>query len=106
MTFVLQVIINAISIGSLYALVALGIGLLFGILRLINFAHASYITIGAYAIIVPSTEDRRGPTAAQDGRDWGQEARADAVPDEREGIDVRHRRWLHCPQRRVGWLVG
>jgi branched-chain amino acid transport system permease protein len=54
-TFVLQVIINAISIGSLYALVALGIGLLFGILRLINFAHASYITIGAYAIIVPST---------------------------------------------------
>lgn len=55
MTFFLQVVINAISIGSLYALAALGIGLLFGVMRLINFAHASYITIGAYTIIVPST---------------------------------------------------
>lgn len=55
MTFALQVVINAISIGSLYALAALGIGLLFGVLRLINFAHANYITVGAYAIIVPST---------------------------------------------------
>jgi len=55
LTFFLQVVINAISIGSLYALAALGIGLLFGVMRLINFAHASYITIGAYTIIVPST---------------------------------------------------
>lgn len=55
MTFALQVVINAVSIGSLYALAALGIGLLFGVMRLINFAHANYITIGAYAIIVPST---------------------------------------------------
>ena len=54
-TFALQVVINAVSIGSLYALAALGIGLLFGVMRLINFAHANYITIGAYAIIVPST---------------------------------------------------
>ena len=34
----LQNLIDALSLGSLYALVALGIGLLFGILRLINFA--------------------------------------------------------------------
>lgn len=49
-----QNLIDAISLGSLYALVALGIGLLFGILRLINFAHGDFITIGAYALIVPS----------------------------------------------------
>jgi branched-chain amino acid transport system permease protein len=52
----LQNLIDALSLGSLYALVALGIGLLFGILRLINFAQGDYITIGCYALIVPSTD--------------------------------------------------
>lgn len=51
-----QNLIDAVSLGSLYALVALGIGLLFGILRLINFAHGDFITIGAYALIVPSSD--------------------------------------------------
>ncbi len=55
MTNVLQNLIDALSLGSLYALVALGIGLLFGILRLINIAHGDFITVGAYALIVPST---------------------------------------------------
>ena len=50
----LQNLIDALSLGSLYALVALGIGLLFGILRLVNFAHGDFITLGAYALIVPS----------------------------------------------------
>jgi branched-chain amino acid transport system permease protein len=51
----LQNMIDALSLGSLYALVALGIGLLFGILRLVNFAHGDFITIGAYSLILPST---------------------------------------------------
>jgi branched-chain amino acid transport system permease protein len=55
-TSLLQTLIDAASLGSLYALVALGLGLLFGILRLINFAHGDFITIGAYALIVPSSE--------------------------------------------------
>jgi branched-chain amino acid transport system permease protein len=49
----LQNVIDAISLGSLYALAALGIGLLFGVLRLINFAHGDFISVGAYALIVP-----------------------------------------------------
>jgi branched-chain amino acid transport system permease protein len=53
-TIVLQAIIDAVSLGSIYALTALGIGLIFGILRLINFAHGDFITIGAYSLIVPS----------------------------------------------------
>lgn len=52
----LQNLIDAIALGSIYALVALGVGLLFGILRLINFAHGDFITIGAYALIVPSAD--------------------------------------------------
>jgi branched-chain amino acid transport system permease protein len=50
-----QSLVDAAATGSLYALVALAIGLVFGVMRLINFAQADYITIGAYALIVPSS---------------------------------------------------
>jgi branched-chain amino acid transport system permease protein len=49
-----QVLIDAASLGSLYALSALAIGLVFGIMRLINFAQGDFVTIGGYALIVPS----------------------------------------------------
>jgi branched-chain amino acid transport system permease protein len=47
---VLQNGIDAISLGAVYALAALGIGLIFGIMRLINFAHGELIMIGGYAL--------------------------------------------------------
>jgi len=50
-----QNLIDALALGSLYALAALGIGLIFGVLRLINFAHGAFITVGAYSLIIPST---------------------------------------------------
>jgi branched-chain amino acid transport system permease protein len=50
----LQVVVDAASLGSLYALLALAIGLLFGIMRLVNFAQGDYITLGGYALILPS----------------------------------------------------
>lgn len=50
-----QVLIDALALGSLFALTALGIGLIFGVMRLINFAHGDFIMIGGYALIVPST---------------------------------------------------
>jgi branched-chain amino acid transport system permease protein len=52
---IVQHIIDALSLGSLYALAALGIGLIFGVLQLINFAHGDFISFGVYALIVPST---------------------------------------------------
>jgi branched-chain amino acid transport system permease protein len=52
----LQNLIDALSLGSLYALAALGIGLMFGVLRLINFAQGDFITLGAYALIAPVTD--------------------------------------------------
>lgn len=55
MTNFLQVMIDAIALGSLYALVALAIGLVFGVMRLINFAQADYIVVGAYSLVIPST---------------------------------------------------
>ena len=56
MSNVLQIIVTALSLGSLYALTALGIGLIFGVLRLVNFAYGAFITAGAFALIVPSQE--------------------------------------------------
>lgn len=49
-----QIFVDAVALGSLYALVSLAIGLVFGVMRLINFAQADYITIGAYALVVPA----------------------------------------------------
>jgi branched-chain amino acid transport system permease protein len=44
----LQHLINAISLGSLYALIAIGYTMVYGILRLINFAHGDIFMIGGY----------------------------------------------------------
>lgn len=44
----LQQIVNGITLGSIYALVALGYTMVYGIIRLINFAHCDIYMIGAY----------------------------------------------------------
>ncbi|MBT6442106.1 MAG: branched-chain amino acid ABC transporter permease [Alphaproteobacteria bacterium] len=49
-----QILITSLSEGSFYALAALGIGLLFGVLRLVNFAYGDWVMLGGYALIVPS----------------------------------------------------
>ena len=46
---ILQHIINGISLGSIYALIALGYTMVYGILKLINFAHSDVYMIGAFA---------------------------------------------------------
>jgi branched-chain amino acid transport system permease protein len=49
-TDVIQHLIDALSLGSLYALLALGIALIFGIMNLINFAYGELIMIGAFTL--------------------------------------------------------
>jgi branched-chain amino acid transport system permease protein len=44
----IQQLINGISIGSIYALIALGYTMVYGIIKLINFAHGDILMIGAY----------------------------------------------------------
>jgi branched-chain amino acid transport system permease protein len=56
-----QLMVDALSLGSQYALVALGIGLIFGIMRMINFAQGDFIMLGAYALVVPTTADVAPP---------------------------------------------
>jgi branched-chain amino acid transport system permease protein len=45
-----QILVDAISVGGLYALTALGIGLIFSVMRLANFAHAEFVTVAAYML--------------------------------------------------------
>lgn len=45
---------NAISLGSLYALTALAVGLIFGVMRLVNFAHGSYIVVCTFLLLMPA----------------------------------------------------
>ena len=49
MSELLQQVINGISLGSIYALIALGYTMIYGILRFINFAHGDVFMIGAFA---------------------------------------------------------
>jgi branched-chain amino acid transport system permease protein len=44
----LQQIVNGVSLGSIYALVALGYTMVYGIIKLINFAHGDVYMVGAY----------------------------------------------------------
>jgi branched-chain amino acid transport system permease protein len=53
-TFVQQ-LINGLTIGSIYALIALGYTMVYGILRLINFAHGDVYMVGAYAGFILAT---------------------------------------------------
>jgi branched-chain amino acid transport system permease protein len=46
--YFLQQLVNALSAGSLYALMAVGLAMVFGILRLINFAHGDLMMVAAY----------------------------------------------------------
>ncbi|MCT2539103.1 branched-chain amino acid ABC transporter permease [Sedimentimonas flavescens] len=52
----LQVLFDALSLGSLYALGALGIALIFGVMRLVNFAHGDVIAFSVFALLWPSTD--------------------------------------------------
>ncbi|AEB09107.1 branched-chain amino acid ABC transporter permease [Desulfobacca acetoxidans] len=44
----LQQLINGVSLGSLYALIAIGYTMVYGVLRLINFAHGDFLMVAAY----------------------------------------------------------
>ncbi|HIQ63576.1 MAG: branched-chain amino acid ABC transporter permease [Christensenellales bacterium] len=47
----LNQLINGLHVGSIYALIALGYTMVYGIVRLINFAHGDIIMVGAYAML-------------------------------------------------------
>jgi branched-chain amino acid transport system permease protein len=53
---IIQYAINALSLGGLYALVALGIALIFGVMGFINFAYGELLMVGGYVLVYVATE--------------------------------------------------
>ena len=49
---ILSVLINSLSLGGIYAMIALGYTMVYGIAKMLNFAHGDIIMVGAYAIYV------------------------------------------------------
>jgi branched-chain amino acid transport system permease protein len=52
MTYLLQQALNALQLGSIYALIALGYTMVYGILTMINFAHGDLFMIGAFVCFI------------------------------------------------------
>lgn len=50
MSLFIQSIINGLNQGAIYALIALGYTMVYGIIRMINFAHGDFIMVGAYSL--------------------------------------------------------
>ena len=52
MDLFLQQLVNALSLGGIYAMLALGLAIVFSIVRLINFAHGEIMTFGGYGVFL------------------------------------------------------
>jgi branched-chain amino acid transport system permease protein len=48
----LQAVVNGLLTGALYALVGMGMALIFGVMRIVNFAHGAFMMLGMYAAYV------------------------------------------------------
>jgi len=55
LTLILQQSVNGIYLGCLYVMVALGLTLIYGVLNQINFAHADFVTVGAFTAFFTAT---------------------------------------------------
>lgn len=65
-SFLIQLLLNGLVIGVIYALVAMGLSLIFGVLEIVNFAHGEFYMLGAVAAYFLSTNMQLGywPTVA------------------------------------------
>lgn len=61
MTLATQLVIDGLALGALLAVVALGLALVFGVMGVVNFLHAEFITIGGYVTYFLVTETGLSP---------------------------------------------
>ena len=48
----LDLLINGLIFGLFYALMAVGLAMIFGVLKVVNFAHGEFYMVGAYAYVL------------------------------------------------------
>lgn len=54
MDVLIQLVLNGILLGSIYAIISVGLTLIFGIVRVVNFAHGEFLMVGMYAVYLLS----------------------------------------------------
>ena len=64
----LSYLINGVSLGSVYAIIALGYTMVYGIAKMLNFAHGDVIMIGAFVVLSAAQYDE--PSADPGGACW------------------------------------
>ena len=57
-------LINGVSLGSIYAIIALGYTMVYGIAKMLNFAHGDVIMVGAYTAFIAMTQAGISPVAS------------------------------------------
>ena len=57
-------LVNGLSLGSVYAIIALGYTMVYGIAKMLNFAHGDIIMVGAYIALMSMTQAGLPPVAA------------------------------------------
>ena len=55
MDYAIQQTLNALSFGAEYALIALGLAIVFSIMGLVNFAHGEVVAFGGYSMVITAT---------------------------------------------------
>ena len=60
----LSQLVNGLQLGSIYALIALGYSMVYGIIRLLNFAHGDVIMVGGYIVLLALTAGVSAPLSA------------------------------------------
>lgn len=53
-----ELLLNGLTLGAFYALVTLGLALIFGVVRLVNFAHGDFFMVGAYFMFLLTSSER------------------------------------------------
>ena len=51
----IETLLNGLSAGSTYAMIALGYTMVYGIAKMLNFAHGDVIMVGGYTLFIAST---------------------------------------------------
>ena len=106
MTF-LSHLINGISLGSVYAIIALGYTMVYGIAKMLNFAHGDVIMVGAYISFCTTSYLGLSPLVSVLFSVCAEAVREPAVPAEGQtasgsfprSSDHRHRRFLFSAER-------
>ena len=59
MQYFVQQLINGLTLGSIYGLIAIGYTMVYGIIGMINFAHGDIFMVGAFAALIVFLDPRR-----------------------------------------------